>query len=153
MARARLGPRRHFGKYQAALEQRLLPRLILGRVENVDAAGDHADGATVQRAVMRRRIDPARQSGDDHRALAAEVMGQTPREAAGSGRCVARPDDCNRHAVEQIEPALGDQQRRRIVQLGQQPRVEPLAKRHVTRAKCFDPSNLGVGRAPAEQCR
>ena len=57
MARPRLGARRHFGEHQPALVQRLLPLLVLGRVEDVDAAGDDADRAGLQRAVMRGAVD------------------------------------------------------------------------------------------------
>ena len=116
---------------------RLLPRLVLGRVEDVDAAGDDADRAALQRAVVRGAVDPAGEAGDDDQVLLAEVVGQPAREAAGRRRGIARADDRHRRPVEQVEIALGDQQRRRILELGQQPRIEPLPERQITCAPSF----------------
>ena len=58
-----------------------------------------------------------------------EIVRQPAREAARRRRRVARADDRHRLPVEQLEIALGDQQRRRILQLGKQPRIQPLPQR------------------------
>ena len=98
MARARLGPGRHFGEHQPALVQRRLPLLVFRRVEDVDAAGDDADRAAVQRAVVRRAVDPAGQARDDDQVLLPEIVRQAAREAARGRRGIARADDRDRRA-------------------------------------------------------
>ena len=98
---ARLGARRHFRDYEASLEHRLLPRLVLWRVEDVQAAGDHADRAGLQRPVMSRAVDPACEAGDHDRALLAEIVGELARKAASGRRGVARTDDCDQRLVQQ----------------------------------------------------
>ena len=145
MAGSRLGAGRHFGDDQPALEHRPLPRLILGRIENVDAAGDDADRAAVQRAVMGRAVDAAGQAGDDDQSLAAEVVGQPAREAAGRGGSVAGADDGDGRPVEHRQIALGDEQGRRVVLLGQQARIEALPERQVARAELLDPLDFARG--------
>jgi hypothetical protein len=62
MPRPRLRPRWHLGDQQAALGYRLLPSGVLGWISNVDPAGDHGDRPGFDRSVMRRTVDPARQS-------------------------------------------------------------------------------------------
>jgi hypothetical protein len=69
----------------AALVERFLPLLILGRVEDVDVAGDHADGARRERAVVRSAVDPACEAGEDDEIVLAKIVGQAAREAAGCG--------------------------------------------------------------------
>src|SRR6185503_9881544 len=68
-----LGPRfeagRPFAHHQANLPHPALPRFILGRVEDVDAASRTADRAAVHRSVMRGSVDSAGETGNDHRAL------------------------------------------------------------------------------------
>ena len=98
----------------------------------------HADRAAVERPVMRRAVDAARQAGDDHRALLAEVVRQPAREAARGRRGIARADDGDRGALEQAKLPLGHEQRRRVVHLGQQARVEPLPEHQIARAQLLD---------------
>ena len=68
---------------------------------------------------MRGAVDAAGQAGYDRHALLPEIMRQAAGEAAGGGAGVARADDRHHRPVEQAEIALGGEQRRRIVQLGQ----------------------------------
>ena len=96
--RPRLGARRHFGDHQPALGHRLLPRLVLGRVEDVDAAGDDADRASLQRAVVRRAVDAAGKARHDDQVVLPELVGKPARKAARGGRSVARADDRHRRA-------------------------------------------------------
>ena len=65
MPRLRLGADRHFGDQHAALGDRLVERAVLLGIDHVDAAGEHGHGAGRQRAFMRRRVDAARQPGND----------------------------------------------------------------------------------------
>ena len=76
----RLRAWRHLGKKQAGLGNRFMEIRVFGRVDDVDAARDDRDGAAGEGAVMRRRVDPARQPRDDDIALAAEVLGQRLRK-------------------------------------------------------------------------
>lgn len=57
MAGSRFGSRRHFGKHQPMLGHCRLPGLVFGRIEDVDAAGDHSDGPGFQCSVMGGGID------------------------------------------------------------------------------------------------
>jgi hypothetical protein len=75
---------------------------------------------------MRGAVDPAREARDDDQVLLPKIMGEPPCEAARRGRSVARADDRHRLPVEQVEIALCNQQRRRILKLGEQSRVQPL---------------------------
>ena len=68
-------------------------------------------------------VDSPRQPGNDDHVFLPKIMRQPARKAARRRRRIARADDRHRRPVEQAEIALGDQQRRRIVQLGQQPRI------------------------------
>ena len=145
MTRARLGARRHFGEDQAAFVHGLLPRLVLGRVEDVDPAGDDSDRAAVERAVMRRAVDPAGEARDDDEVALAEIVSKAAREAARRRRGIARADDRHRRPVEQVEVALRHQQRRRVLELGQQPRIEPLPQRQELGAELVDPRDLALG--------
>lgn len=58
-----LSPRSEAGRpladEKAALADRPLQVIILGRIDDVDAAGEHGDGAMLERRKMRRRIDAA----------------------------------------------------------------------------------------------
>ena len=49
---------------------------IFGRVDDVDAARDDRNCAAGEGAVMRCRVDTARQPRDNDIALTAEVLGQ-----------------------------------------------------------------------------
>ena len=63
MAGARFGAGRHFGDDEGALGHGALPRLVLGRVEDVEAAGDNADRAGLDRTFVGRSIDAASEAG------------------------------------------------------------------------------------------
>jgi hypothetical protein len=52
-----------------------------------------------------------------------------------------------------IATALGDQQRRRVLELGEQSRVQPLPQRYEPRAELFDACNLAFGVSAAPQHR
>ena len=78
-------------------------------------------------------------------------MREPAREPARCGRGIARADDRDRGALEQSELALGHQQRRGIVHLGEQPRVQPLPQRDVARAEPLYLGDLALGVGSAEQ--
>ena len=59
MPGARLCAWRHLGNDQPALIHGFLPILVLRRIEDVDPAGDHADGPGRESAIVRRAIDAA----------------------------------------------------------------------------------------------
>src|SRR4051794_37901308 len=80
-------------------------------------------------------------------------MRETAGEAAGGRRCVPGPDNGNCAAIEQIEVAPRDQQRRRVVELGKQPRIEPLPERDIAGAELFAPRDFPFSVVPAEQPR
>jgi hypothetical protein len=126
--------------------------LILGRIKDVDAAGDHANPCR-QRAVMRCAVDAPSEAGNHDEVLLAEIVRQAACKAAGCRGCIASADDCDRHSVQQVEIALGDQQWRRVLELRQQSRIEPLPKHEISRAELLYPHNLALGLAALEQPR
>ena len=151
MARARLGARRHFGENQTALVQRLLPFLVVGRIEDVDSAGDHADRACGQRAVMRGTVYSAREAGNHDQVLLSKVVGEAPGKAACRGGRIACADDRDRLPVEQVEVPLGHQQGRRVFQLGERAGIETLPQRKELRAELFGRGDLALGLVPGSQ--
>jgi hypothetical protein len=135
------------------LEQRLLSCLVLGRIENVDSARDDTDRAAFHRAVVRRAVYAARQPRNDDRIMLPKVVRQSPRETARRGRGVSRTDYGYRLPVEQPNPTPRDEQRWRILKLGQQARIKPLTQRQKTRAKLLDPPDFALGFLPRSQHR
>lgn len=128
MPRSRFGARGHFRQHQPAIVHRPLPRLVFGRIEYVDPARDHTDCAGVDRAIVRCAVDSARQTGNDDQLVLAEIVRKAAGEAAGRGRRVASADQRDRLAIEQVQIALRNQQRRRVLELREQARVEPLSE-------------------------
>jgi hypothetical protein len=96
--------------------------LVLGRIEDVDAAGDDRDRSGLERAVVRGGVDAAGEPGDDDRARLAERLGEAAGEAAGGGGGVARAHERDGGPVEQGQMAFDDQSRRRGLELGEQER-------------------------------
>ena len=74
------------------LAERVVEAAVLLGIDDVDAARARRRPALVERAQMRRRVDPARQARDDDDARFAERGRQLAREAAAVGRGVARAD-------------------------------------------------------------
>ena len=153
MAGSRLGPRRHFGEHQPALVEGLLPLLIFGRVKDVDAAGDDRDRPAIEGPVVGGAVDPAGQPRHDDQVALAKIVGEAAREAAGCRRGVAGADHRDRLPIEQANLPLRDQQRRRILQLCQQARIEALPERQPLRAELLDPVDLTLGAVPGAQYR
>ena len=97
-----------------ALADRRMKRGILRRVDHVEAARHHGDGAGLERGLMRRRVDAARQAGDDHVALAADLARQLPGEFPRDGGGVARAHDGDTAARQQADVALDAEHRRGV---------------------------------------
>ena len=73
-------------------------RLVLARIDAVDAAGEDRDRAARKRRLVRGRVDAARQPGDDDELGVAEALGEQRRHLAPGDRGVARADDGDRRA-------------------------------------------------------
>ena len=106
MAGTRLGARRLFGDQQAAFGDLALERLILGRIEDVDAARHDRHCAAFQRALMRGGIDAACQAGDDDNVRTAQFGGKLPGKADCRRRGVAGADNRHRPTFEKTEIAF-----------------------------------------------
>ena len=96
VARPGLRARRHFRNHEAALIQRLLTLLVLGRIEDVDSSRDDPDRSGFQRAVVGSAADAASEAGDDDEIVLAEIVREPSREAARCRRSVARTDNRDR---------------------------------------------------------
>ena len=72
---------------------------MLGRIDDVDAAGEHGDRAVLERGLVRRRVDAAGEPRGDDVAGAAELAPRTWRASFWpGGRAVARADDGDHRA-------------------------------------------------------
>ena len=80
-------------------------------------------------------------------------MRQSARDAAGGRRRVAGADDRDGLPVEQVEISSGDEQRRRIFELREQPRIKPLTQREPLRTKPLDASDLALSLCTSAQRR
>ena len=81
-------------------------RAFSGGIDDVDAAGQHGDGAGRRARLVRRGVDAARQARDDDEAglRRARRRGRAAKRCAG-GRGVARADDGDGAARQQLAPA------------------------------------------------
>ena len=122
IVRARHRARHHLGHDHAALADRRVQALIFRRVDHVDAARHHGHRPGVERGLMRRRVDAAREAGDDGMAFAADLPRQKPGELAGDGGGIARPHHRHGAADQQLRIALHAEQGRGIVRLAEQGR-------------------------------
>src|SRR5215207_871406 len=102
---------------------------------------------------MRGTVDAPGKSGDDREPLLSQVMRQAASEAAGCGGRVARPDDRDGLSVEQIEIALRDHERRRVLELCQQARIETLPQHQIFRAELLNSRDLALSLVTAEEPR
>ena len=102
---------------------------------------------------MRGAVDPAGKAGNDDKVLLPEIVREATREAARGSGGIPCADDRHRHPVEQVEIAFGHQQRRRILKLGKQPRIQPLPERQIFRAEILDSRHLALRLVAAEQTR
>ena len=66
------------------------------------AAGEHGDGAGLERGDMGALVDPAREAGDDDIARLAEAAREPVGESKAGGRSVARADDGDRTAAARL---------------------------------------------------
>ena len=127
MARPRFEARRLLGEKQAALADLPLPLGILGRIDDVDAAGDDRNRAGFKRSVVRSRIDAARQARDDRDILHAQPLRKLAREAAGRGGGVARADHGDGAFLQKVRVSQHRDDRRRVVDVCQRQGVVGLA--------------------------
>ena len=143
VARPRLGARRHFGDQQAALGNVVLPRLVFGRIEDVDPAGDDGDRAAFKRTVMRRAVD-ARGPGRRRRSPPSWPKScASPRAKRQAAALALRaPTIATIGRSSSAEIALGGEQRRRIFQLGQRSRIKPLPQRPDSARRAFSTASI-----------
>jgi len=74
----------------AVLGDRIVEGSVLLGINHVDPAGDHGQGAGLERALMGRGIDPARETGDHEESVPAELGCDLAGEPAAVGRGIAR---------------------------------------------------------------
>src|SRR5215213_1036990 len=80
-------------------------------------------------------------------------MREPASETAGGRRGIARADDRDRLFVDQVEVALRHHQRRRVLKLHEQSRIESLPQRQIFRAELLHLRNLTLRVVAAEQAR
>ena len=122
---------REFGEHAAVgLHPRAEAHRFRGEGE-VESVADDRRGAAggVQRAFVRRGVDPAGQAADDPPALLCEVARERPRQRSPVGRAVPRADDADRALGREV-PAFGVEHERRIPEPSQRhgPRLVVLAE-------------------------
>ena len=145
MIRLRRGAGRHLGQKNSALGDTFLQVAVFFGIDRVDAAREHGDGAGLERSLMRRGVDAARQARNHRQAAAAQRGRDFAGEAPSIGRGVARSH--YRLGVFPGLPAVAfhGEQRRRIVDLGQGRRVVGLAPGHQRGTRCRRRLQLALG--------
>ena len=146
MARAGFGAGRLFGNQQPLGRDPLLQRGILGRIDDIDPAGDHRDRAGFDRSDMRGGIDPARQAGNDRHVLAPELGRQLPREPTRRRRGIARADHRDRRPRHQLGASAQHHDRRCVVEFGKQRGIIVIAQKQMPRAEPGDLRQLAFGK-------
>ncbi len=84
---------RHLADEAAALADLALQLVVLGRIDIVEAAGEHRDGAGVDRRLMRHAVDAARQARGDDEAGAADLVRELACQLGAGRRALPRADD------------------------------------------------------------
>ena len=120
----------HFADEAAALADLALQVLVLGWIDVVEAAGEHGDGAGVDRRLVRHAVDAARQAGGDDEAGAADLVRELACQLGAGRRALSRPDDGDGRPLQKRDVALGVEQRRRRFERGQGRRILRLADEH-----------------------
>jgi hypothetical protein len=102
---------------------------------------------------VRRAVDSASEARHDDEVVLAEIVREAAREPAGRGRGIARADDRHGLLVQQVQIAFRNQQRRRVLELGKQPRVEAPPQCQPLRTEFVDPGDFALGIVAAAQWR
>lgn len=89
-----------------------LQPLVLGWVDDVDAAGEHGDRPPLKRGKMGCGIDAAGKTRGDDETLDPQLGGEASGEFLSHGRAVAGAHDGHDGNVGEIELALGVEERR-----------------------------------------
>jgi hypothetical protein len=95
--------RRHLRNQQPPGQDFAIERLVLRRVDHVEAAGHNGHGAGFQGADVGRRVDPARHARGHDEARRAQPGRQIARQAPAVGRGVARADHGDGLALQEAE--------------------------------------------------
>ena len=110
------GSQGELGDQYAALGD-LRGKLGLGaRVDDVDSGAEHGDGRAraAESAAMRRGVDAEREARDDRQAGIAQRARETFGVSAALSGAIAAADYGDCRPLEQIDAAMGVEQRRRI---------------------------------------
>ena len=126
--RAGLPAERHFGDRDAGRQNLVEQVAVFRRIDSILAAGKHRDRSIAKAGAMRRRIDAARQTGNDGKA----GLAQAPREIVASASCRPPTHCASRRWPPPASQARGRcprtaMQRRRIVDHLQALRIVGLA--------------------------
>ena len=142
--RVRLPARRIVGDERALLDDPRRQVLVLGRVNDVDAAAKHGDrsAARLDRRLVRGRVDSARQPGNDRDSR----LGELGRESSGDFPSIARrapcADDRERGIVVRTQGALHVENGRRRGNLRQQSGILRIRDRDRRDAEARHPVEL-----------
>ena len=95
---------------------------------------------------MRRRVDAAGETGDDHLLDPAELARELARESTGRGGGIAGADHRDAIALRQVRLPLDDDHRRGAVDLAEEARIILLVHEDVAGAEPGDRVHLGFRR-------
>ena len=84
---------------------------MLGRVDDIEAAADHADRAParLEHATVRGAVDAEREPGHHRDARVGELATELAREPGAGAGAAAGADDRHAHVGQRAEIALGEQ--------------------------------------------
>ena len=136
-----------FGQDGAAAGDVLHQFLVLGRVADIDPAGDDGDRARLERAGMGGGVDAARQAGRDSDPGLAKPLCDRARDTLAVRRSIARADDRDDRRIAQRRRAGERNQRRRILRRRQAPGIVGLLRRNQPGAGLPGCDDLGLRRS------
>jgi hypothetical protein len=121
---------RHLGNRGAArLDDGRQQGLMLARIDLVMAAGEHGDGAALDRGAVGGLIDATRQTRDDDKTGLAEIARQLAGEFQAGAGGIARADDRDHRPHRYLQRAAQSEQGRRIVEHGEPRRIAGFIRR------------------------
>ena len=113
---------------------------VLARIVDVEPAADDRDrpARSLERRLVRGGVDAASEPGHDRDPRERELPRQAPRDVAPVARGLARPDDGHGGKAQPLHPPEGEEEKRRIRDLQEKPRIRVVERRHDGDAAALD---------------
>lgn len=145
MERSRERPERQLAHDGTGRHDLLGERAMLGRIDPIDAAGQHADrdALRLERPTMGLGIDPPREPRNDHEPGTGEIPRQAAREGSRLTGGRAGADDRDGLPAQNLGTPADGEDERRIVDRAQTLRVRRVRKGNDPRLQSFIAGDRG----------